>query len=183
MNIYFDTEFEGLYKDAKLISLGMIAENGKSIYIEFKDIDTENLDAWVKDNVLSNTCLYGNANIYDIIDEDNYFTGNKEEIKGVLLHWLSQFDSVQLISDVCHYDMVLFIDIFGSAWDLPNNINPFCIDLNQEIMKTFWLDGKQAFDFNREEILDALDLKVVGKKHNSLYDAAVIKAIYEYCIQ
>ena len=34
MNIFFDTEFTGLRKDTTLISIGMIAENGKTFYAE-----------------------------------------------------------------------------------------------------------------------------------------------------
>ncbi len=34
MNIYFDTEFTGLHKNTTLISIGMIAENGRTFYAE-----------------------------------------------------------------------------------------------------------------------------------------------------
>lgn len=180
MKIYFDTEFEGLRKDAKLISLGLITEDNQELYIEFDGIDIQKQDQWIKDNVLQNTILYGQKEISEITDEANYYKGDKDEIKGVLLHWLNQFDNVQFISDVCHYDFVFLIDIFGSAWDLPKNIVPYCHDINQDIMDLFWLNEKEAFDFSREDILDNLGLEVKGNKHNSLYDAKVIKAIYEY---
>ena len=39
MNVYFDTEFEGLNKDAKLISIGMVTDDGHELYFEFDDID------------------------------------------------------------------------------------------------------------------------------------------------
>lgn len=180
MKIYFDTEFEGLRKDAKLISLGLITEDNQELYIEFDDIDIQKQDQWIKDNVLQNTILYGQKEISEITDEANYYKGDKDEIKGVLLHWLNQFDNVQFISDVCHYDFVFLIDIFGSAWDLPKNVIPCCHDINQDIMDLFWLNEKEAFDFSREDILDNLGLEIKGNKHNSLYDAKVIKAIYEY---
>ena len=41
MKIYFDTEFEGLRKDAKLISLGLITQDNQELYIEFDDIDIQ----------------------------------------------------------------------------------------------------------------------------------------------
>ena len=179
MNIYFDTEFEGLYKEANLISLGMVSEDGQELYFEFDNIDVQKQDNWIKQNVLNNTCLYGNVNLQDIVDENNYFKGNKEQCKGVLLEWLKQFDDVQFVSDVCHYDFVFLIDIFGTAFDLPKNINPYCYDINQDIMNLFNINGKQAFNLSRESILDNLGLSIQGQKHNSLYDAKVIKAIYE----
>ena len=46
MKIYFDTEFEGLRKDAKLISLGLITEDNQELYIEFDDIDIQKQDQW-----------------------------------------------------------------------------------------------------------------------------------------
>ena len=90
--------------------------------------------------------------------------------------------------------MVLFVDIFGTAFDLPDYISPCCYDINQDIF--YGLNDqtmKNAFDINREELLrdctkDAYDdLYEMGKevldlgeecKHNSLYDALVIRALY-----
>ena len=66
MKIYFDTEFEGLRKDAKLISLGLITEDNQELYIEFDDINIQKQDQWIKDNVLQNTVLYGQKEISEI---------------------------------------------------------------------------------------------------------------------
>ena len=89
-----------------------------------------------------------------------------------------QFGDIQLISDVCHYDMVLFIDIFGSAFDLPENVCASCHDINQDIAAYYMIDEKTAFDFSREQILSDNEIYIEGDKHNSLYDAKVIKNLY-----
>ena len=39
MKIFFDTEFTGLHKDTTLISIGLIDENNRSLYIELTDYD------------------------------------------------------------------------------------------------------------------------------------------------
>lgn len=123
--------------------------------------------------------LYFNKG-HNIIPTENYFSGTKKEIKMRLKKWLKQFDTVDLVSDVCHYDMMLFIDIFGSAWDLPKNVSPCCYDINQDIMRYYDYDTlEKAFDKSREEILQEHELIVAGDKHNSLYDARVIQAIYK----
>lgn len=97
-----------------------------------------------------------------------------------LEEWLSQFESIQFVSDVCHYDFVLLIDLFGSAFDLPENINPACHDINQDIALHYGISEREAFDKSREEIVaDLCDSAVSGRKHNSLYDAEVIKVIFE----
>lgn len=176
MNVYIDTEFEGLWQDAKLISLGMISEDGKELYVEFTDIDVDMQDDWIKQNVLANTVYYGNQDVLSIVDENNYYAGNKTQIQGVLREWFRQFDDVQIVSDVSHYDFVKFIDIFGTAFDLPKNVCASCHDINQDIAMYYTISDKEAFDKNREQIIDT---DMTGSKHNSLYDAKVIKNIYE----
>ena len=179
MNIFFDTEFCGLKKDTQLISIGLISEDGKEFYGEFTSINTELLDDWIIENVLMNTAKYGEVNETDIvINESDYHFGTREEIQEELKNWLSQYEEVQLISDVCHYDMVLFIDIFGSAFDLPDNVSPVCYDINQDIASYYEESQKDAFDRNREDILEEHGITIVGQKHNSLYDARVIQQIY-----
>lgn len=82
MKLFFDTEFTGLYKDCRLISIGFISENGKRFYAE------------VDDN-------------FDDVDD-----------------WIKQFDSIEFVSDVCHFDFVLLTDIFGTVFDLPKKCCP-----------------------------------------------------------
>lgn len=180
MNVYFDTEFTSLEKDAQLISIGLISEDGKEFYAEFASINTELLNDWIIENVLMNTAKYGEVNETDIVvNEKDYHFGTREEIQEELREWLSQFDEVQLISDVCHYDMVLFIDIFGSAFDIPENVSPVCYDINQDIAFHYGESQKEAFNRNREDILEEYGFTITGNKHNSLYDARVIQQICE----
>lgn len=97
-----------------------------------------------------------------------------------LENWLSQFDEIQFVSDVCHYDFVLLIDIFGSAFDLPKNVSAVCHDINQDIAKHYGISEREAFDKSRESIVTELCGSLIpGEKHNALYDAEIIKAIYE----
>ena len=114
--------------------------------------------------------------------------GSKQTIKESLQRWLNtnfKDQPIQLVSDCCHYDMVLFIDLFGSAWDFPKNICPVCHDINFDIQAWFWLNEQEyiddlcAFNMSREKLLEWFNLSVDGTKHNSLYDSKVIKAIYE----
>lgn len=109
-------------------------------------------------------------------DEWN-IVGNKKGVAKALKEWLEEYDEVQLVSDVCHYDMVLFIDLFGDAFSLPENVNAACHDINQDIAAHFGISEKEAFDYTREDIVK--DAVIDGDKHNSLYDAKVIKQIYD----
>lgn len=106
--------------------------------------------------------------------------GSIDRIKQELTQWLKQFDSVELVSDVCCYDMVLFADIFGHAFNLPDNVGPACYDINQAIADHYKIDINKAFDMSREAIVKEAGKEINGDKHNSLYDAKVIKGIYEF---
>lgn len=193
MKIFFDTEFTGLHKNTTLISIGMVDENGRTFYAEFSDYDKSQCDNWIKENVIYNLKFIKSAQLeyFVNIHENSWETyGDKEYIKLVLADWLSTYEDVQLVSDCCHYDMVLFIDIFGGAFDIPSNVNPACHDINQDIAKHFKISEKEAFDLSRENIIETYNelikthwpnevIKIEGDKHNSLYDAKVIKEIYK----
>lgn len=183
MNLFFDCEFTGLRKDTTLVSIGIVAENGKKFYAEFSDYDESQCDDWIKENVLKHTILAGNDTLAARLGEDSNTTvvlGSKADIRNELGEWLKQFDSVQFVSDVSHYDFVLLIDLFGGAFDLPKNVSSACYDINQDIAKHYGISEREAFDKSREEIVSELCGEfIAGDKHNALYDAEVIKAIYE----
>lgn len=86
---------------------------------------------------------------------------------------------------------------------LPTNISPVPLDLNDLIAKTKGINVKMAFNMNREELafghhseglykrMKGLDSRTAnelatdpinGNKHNALWDAKVIKAIYQKLI-
>lgn len=72
------------------------------------------------------------------------------------------------------------IDLFGTAFDLPENVCAACHDINQDIAQHYGISEREAFDKSREEIVAELcSLPIEGVKHNALYDAEVIKAIYQ----
>ena len=200
MKIFFDTEFTGLHKDTTLISIGLIDENGRTFYGEFSDYDESQCDNWIRENVIKHLKWSKEGPVEDFV---NIYVnsweafGSKEYIKIVLSEWLSKYDEVELVSDCCHYDMVLFVDIFGDAWSIPDVINPACHDINQDIAKYFDISEKEAFDLSREKFIEKVNIdrqdeqnnfdiseeekiiNIEGDKHNSLYDAKVIKEIYE----
>lgn len=216
MNLFFDCEFTGLNRSTTLISLGIVAEDGRKFYAEFADYDRSQCDDWIRTNVIANLILPKNITPsfynkfvdrckregYALKNQDNpahrwpwglWYVRYKEfetQVCGVtqtvvdeLRAWLSQFGSVQFVSDVCHYDFVLLIDLFGTAFDLPKNVNPACHDINQDIARHYGISEAEAFDKSREEIvLELCGQAVPGRKHNSLYDAEVIKAIYKELI-
>ena len=180
MKVFFDTEFTGLHKNTTLISIGCVAEDGKTFYAELTDYDKSQCNDWINENVINHLLLGTEHFVLRSEPEKCEVQGTRNQVKKYLALWLSQFKSVQLISDVCHYDMVLLIDLFGTAFDLPKNVSASCHDINQDIARHYGISEREAFDKSREEIVSELCTEGIhGAKYNSLYDARVIKTIYE----
>lgn len=188
----FDMEFTGLRKNTTPISLGIVSEDGKKFYAEFTDYDENQCDEWIKKNVIENLRLAGmgvGVSDTDQTPPTRIAMGDRKYIHQELREWLQQFDTIQFVSDVCHYDFVLLIDLLtngGTAIDLPDNISAVCHDLNMDIARHFHVSDREAFDMSREQIMNDLcgseDI-VTGDKHNSLYDAEVIRAIYKEIVR
>lgn len=192
MKIFFDTEFTGLHKGTTLISIGCVSEDGRTFYAEFTDYDKSQIDDWIDTHVIQNLTfnnVSGSFANYEFIRKyptehslkmrSRYsveLKGDTTAIRYELGCWLNQFDEVLFVSDCCHYDFVLLIDIFGTAFDLPENVCPACHDINQDIAKYYNIREHEAFDVCRENIVN-MENDMQGK-HNALHDAIVIKEIY-----
>lgn len=185
MKIFFDTEFTGLHKDTTLISIGMVDEVGRCFYGEFTDYDVSQVSDWIRENVLSHLMLKDSGmmeRLKNAFKDGGYditmVRGGRAVVLSVLRHWLDKYDEIQFVSDVCHYDFVLLIDLFGTAFDLPKNVCPSCHDINQDIASYYGVSEYTAFGINRDEIVDEPFLSEFVSKHNSLYDALVIRLVY-----
>lgn len=181
-------EFTGLRKNTTPISLGIVSEDGKKFYAEFTDYDESQCDDWIKDNVINKLKfeLELGEHFWEREHDGNVEAlCDRECVSYWLNKWLSQFDTIQFVSDVCHYDFVLLIDLLtngGTALDLPENISAVCHDLNMDIARHYHVSDREAFDMSREQIMfDVCNggVFVDADKHNSLYDANIIRAIYE----
>ena len=188
MKLFFDMEFTGLRQNTTPISLGIVSEDGKKFYAEFTDYDESQCNDWIKENVIKNLKLAGMGVGVSDTDENpplRIVMGDKRYIRQEANEWLRQFNKIQFVSDVCHYDFVLLIDLLtngGTALDLPENISAVCHDLNMDIARHFHVSDREAFDMSREQIMNDLcgpENIVTGDKHDSLYDADAMRAIYE----
>lgn len=202
--IFFDTEFTSLQKDTTLISIGFVCDDS-CFYGVCTDYDESLVNDWVQVNVVNNLELNEEMrSLYDITE----FTGTKTEVGKAFADWMMEKvskdpkEKFELISDVCHYDMVLFIDMFGTAFDIPKNICPACYDINMDILgylKNIRSSATlaDAFDKNREELLIDIITDSDGSvsseewdttwkeldpscKHNALYDAIIIQQLYHH---
>lgn len=191
-NIYFDCEFTGLHKNTTLMSIGLVSELGATFYAELNDYDKDQIDEWLEENVIShfkyNAPIKGKDDL--ILEEDHpsrpdavplhYSTSmrcNMARLKIELTKWLDQFKlpgyQIQMVSDCMAYDWVLFNDIFGHAFNIPNHVCYIHYDIC-----TKFVDQDIDPDISREEFISEVLDNIEGDKHNALYDAKVIQACY-----
>lgn len=176
--MFFDTEFTGLHKDTTLISIGVAYEDGHEFYAELTDYDTTQVNDWIAENVIANlilsdmeenTCKFKNQMTC------KYVRGDKNYVAKALDYWhqLIQCNypstKLEVWSDCLAYDWVLYCDLYGHAFNLPQNI--FYIPF--DICTLFKIKGIDP-DINRETFAG-----IEGKKHNALHDARVIRACYD----
>jgi hypothetical protein len=176
MKVFFDTEFTGLHNGTTLISIGMVAEDGKTFYAECRDYEKGQVDKWIKDNIISKTSYLkesGNLEMASVSYSSYYAPVTKPILEHDITEWLSQYDSIEMWSDCLAYDWVLFCDIFGHAFNIPKNVYYIPFD----ICTLFKVKGIDP-DISREEFAGF----VSDEKHNALHDAKVIKACYEKLI-
>lgn len=178
MRIFFDTEFTGLHQNTTLISIGLVAENGREFYAEFTDYDKSQIDGWLQENIIDKLIYKSNEENENWAYTDGAHTGrlgDKNYIVQELEKWLDSFvEPVEMWSDCLAYDWVLFCQLWGGALNVPKWIYYIPFD----ICTLFKIKGINP-DINREEFLGQDWVVEEGSKHNVLWDAKVIKACYE----
>lgn len=164
-------------------NISLYKKNSSEIQYEECDENSEHLSKIVSALPDFTRYVYGDSKtVAKALREWFYIISNKKQLR------------IQLISDVCHYDMTLLCNLFGGAFNLPSNVNPVCYDICQDIW-AFLVDDydnlsekmRVSFDVSREMLIKSINYddeanKPKGIKHNSLYDAEVIKYIYRSSI-
>ena len=188
--LFIDLEFTGLHQATTPISLGIISECGKTFYAEFTDYDRTQLNDWLEENIIPNTWVAVHEPITsmgEVVGDsrwaDVHVFGSSDYIKPFLEKWLSQFDKIVIWSDCLAYDWVLFNQIWGHAFSIPENIYYIAMD----ICTVFEMNNIDP-DISREEYCEIENFteektKVLyndfkSVKHNALWDAFIIRECY-----
>lgn len=177
VKLFFDTEFTGLHQFTSLISIGIVAEDiGATFYAEFTDYDKSRVDDWLQDNVISKLIYNGRDSFAKRVGNGIQMRGTTEEVREELGKWLSQFNQtgVEIWSDCLAYDWVLFNQIFGHAFSIPDYVYYIPFD----ICTVFKMKGIDP-DINREEYAGEHAGLGDGYKHNALHDAMIIQRCYK----
>lgn len=188
--LFLDLEFTGLHQATTPISLGIISECGKTFYAEFTDYDRTQLNDWLEENIIPNTWVAINnpiTSMGEVVSEerwaDKHVFGSSDYIKPFLEEWLSQFEKIVIWSDCLSYDWVLFCNIWGHAFSIPENVYYIAMD----ICTVFEMQGIDP-DISREDYCEIETFKeertkelhedFKSVKHNALWDAFIIRECY-----
>ena len=119
MRYFLDTEFSerGPKEPIQLISIGIVAEDGRELYIESSECDYTSVNLWVKDNVIP------------------HLKGDMMPLSEIALRIRAFCDSAygrpEFWGYYADYDWVVFCQIFGAMIDLPNGWPMYCRDIKQ----------------------------------------------------
>ncbi|MBK9107307.1 MAG: 3'-5' exoribonuclease [Saprospiraceae bacterium] len=171
MKIFLDMEFTGLHQATTLISMGLVAENGREFYAEFNDFDRNQLNPWLEEHVLPKLEYKEVEEILENSGTTFKMKGNKIQIRKELETWLSEFDFIEIWADVLAYDWVLFCELFGGAMNIPSNIFFAPFDLATYFRLKGIIEPMDRFtkDVSRFEFAGADK----AKQHHALIDSQI----------
>lgn len=119
MRFWFDTEFIENGRTIDLISIGIVAEDGRELYLENEECRTHRASQWVQDNVLPH--LFGGEALVDRVQMRTAVLNFVEDGNGKPEFW----------AYYSAYDWVALCQLFGTMMDLPKGWPMYCRDLKQ----------------------------------------------------
>lgn len=149
MRYFYDTEFIEDGTVIELVSIGIVAEDGREYYAVSSEFDSRKANAWVRDNVLN---LLPNPNdpVWKSLDT----------IRSEVHAFLTSHGTPDLWAWVGAYDHVLLAQLFGDMAALPKDLPRYTHELKQ-----YWLmAGKPKLPKSPGDTHDAL----VDARHNRL---------------
>ncbi|SDW33577.1 protein of unknown function [Arthrobacter sp. cf158] len=158
MKYFYDTEFLDTGKYIDLISIGIIAEDGREYYAINAGAQWAiiNQHPWLAENVV--------AQLPEPKSPEWKMTWQiRDEVKAFLTH----SDDTELWAWYSAYDHVVLAQLFGTMMELPEGIPMYTNDV------------RSLVDFTGVNILP----KQQGAEHDALADARHVKQMYEHIIK
>lgn len=117
MRLFLDSEFTQLKADAKLVSLALVAEDGREFYVELLDTwHVEDCSEFVVNIVLPQ--LWGGVHASPV-----------PEARNALLEFLASFDEVlDIATDAPQYDWEFFCELAYDDGKWPRNVRNYPTD-------------------------------------------------------
>jgi hypothetical protein len=181
MRYFLDCEFIEDGKTIDLISIGIVAEDGRTLYYGNKECDFRKASDWVVANVLK---PLGFMSSYFPPDHESFWK-SRQYIKEQLLFFFAggdvnldadqvvdaeNYKTVQVWGEWCSYDWVALCQLFGTMMDLPAGFPMRCRDVVQYC--------EDDLGLSTDDWPESLETE---GNHNALMGARTVKARYEWC--
>lgn len=176
MKYFYDTEFieSGPRNPVHLLSIGILAEDGRELYLQHWDVPFGLASDWVKENVFPQMQDWRQRgelnranpppNLRWLPDLNSPVWQTREAIASQLISFIKDDPDIQLWSYYADYDHVVLCQLFGTMMDLPAHFPKFTMDIKQLCVS-----------------LGDPKLPEQGKgEHHSLLDAKWNKQAYEF---
>ena len=186
---FLDTEFIDDGSTIDLISVGIVCDDGRELYLQSIEYDPTNAGKWVKENVLNHLVKCPVNNESDASTDWAYHTVTHGECGAgrmgqVTCPWRSshhmrseiftfmdaiKYGKPELWGWCSGYDFVALCQLFGTMMDLPQNWPHYICDFQ------YVLDGRGITD----DMLPSQE----GTVHNALQDARYLKQLWGYIVR
>ncbi|QGU01700.1 3'-5' exoribonuclease.1 [Corynebacterium kalinowskii] len=159
MRYFYDTEFIEDGKTIELVSIGIVAEDGREYYAVSSQFDASRANSWVRANVLS-----------QLPNPSDPVWKSLDTIRREVYQFLTSASTApQLWAWVGAYDHVVLAQMWGNMTGLPKELPRFTHE-----MKQYWeLAGKPKLPPTPSGNHDAL----VDARHNAAKFAACMAAL------
>lgn len=219
MNYFLDTEFietftrtggfprrRRMMHTIDLISIGIVADDGRTYFAISDEYDYSSASDWVKENVIRPLYIktvHGDAR--NRFTEENFhkeYGKSLMSIKGEIFRftgcWRDQHfwrapENIHFYGYYSDYDWVLFCSLFGRMIDLPKGFPKFCIDVKQMLdqvaaekllSRIFWSTKGDHRPRSVEQAIETIKLLPGYPKdsghHDALEDAKWTKDLFRF---
>lgn len=127
MRYYLDTEFHEDGKTIDLISIGVVCEDGREMYLVNREAELHRVNSWVREHVLPQLPSYGDP-----------AWASRERIREELFVFIRPEVSLveknpkpEIWGYFADYDWVVVAQLFGTMMALPPHFPKCCLDLKQ----------------------------------------------------
>jgi hypothetical protein len=135
MRYWLDTEFieSGSYQPIDLLSIGIVAEDGREFYAENTDADLSKANDWVRANVLPQLVHFGHGKHVSWDDFPSCPRNSRAGIRIAVYEFCDpqRHGKPEFWGYYADYDWVVLCQLFGTMVDLPKGWPMYCRDLKQ----------------------------------------------------
>ncbi len=169
MRYFYDTEFHEDGRTIDLISIGIVAEDGREFYAVSYDADYTRIvkHPWLMDNVMNSIehnviKTFGGDSVDLLITDEHAMT--RRAIREELIKFIGNDFNAELWAYYADYDHVALSQLFGTMLNLPSHFPMYTLDIKQH-----WVyKGKPQMP------------RQADGEHNALDDARHNKVMFDY---